>query len=78
MGGREGRGGTQKSERERWWSVVVPEEDEACMMQDTGLCNQKERERERHRGRRKRERQNEGEADMQATEERGNTPTSVT
>lgn len=66
--GREGRGGTQTGERERW-SVVVPEE-EAWMTQATGLCSQNGRERQRHRGRRK----SEGEADMQATEERGTHP----
>lgn len=45
---------------------------EAWMTQATGLCNQKGRERQRHGGRRK------GKADMQATEESGNTPTFVT
>lgn len=74
--GRDGRGGTSTSKRERW-SVVVPEE-EAGMTQAPGLCNQKGRERQRHRGRRKRETEGEGEADMQATEESGNTPTFVT
>lgn len=60
---------------------MVPEE-EVWMTQATGLHNQKGRERQRQRRRRKGERQNElereGEADMQATEERGNTPTFVT
>lgn len=42
--GRERKGGTQTSKRERW-STVVPEE-EAWMTQTTGLCNQKGREAE--------------------------------
>lgn len=46
---------------------MVPEE-EAWMTQATSLCNQKGRDREKK----------EGEADMQATEESGNTPTFVT
>lgn len=62
--------GRERERRERW-SVVVPEEG-AWMTQATGLCNQKGRERQRHGGRRK------GEADIQATEESGNTPTFVT
>lgn len=61
---------------------MVPEK-KAWMTQAQGLCNQKAGERSRQREKKARdrmswEREGEGEADMQATEERGNTPTSVT
>lgn len=72
MGGRkEDREGQEHRQVSARWSVVVPEE-EAWMTQATSLCNQKGRERQRHREKK------EGEADMQATEESGNTPTFVT
>lgn len=56
------------SRAEERWCVVVPQE-EAWMTQSYRLSFNQE---ERDRGKK------EGEADMQATEESGNTPTSVT
>lgn len=93
-GWKEGRRQERKKEKEREgeehrqarerWSVVLPEE-EAWMTQASGFCNQKRRrEEETYRGeeserdRKSWERGREGEADMQATEESGNTPTFVT
>lgn len=60
----------QEGEKRRWHAAEP--QGEAWMMQASGLWKEKEGEEsegDRARG---------GEADMQATEKRGNTPTSVT